>query len=479
MKILFLNLPYKFQLSRASRWPEKTKSGTLYYPYWLCYAAGVCKEKGYEVELIDCITRKMSVQDVIREVIRIRPDYIMGELTTSSVYYDYKVLEAIKKKYPSGKIIIGGTHATALSEQVLRECKAIDIVVRQEYDFTLPEIMGVVGDLQEVKGITWRSGKDIVYNPDRQWTQDLDSLPFVSRIYQEFLDVNDYFYAFARKPMIQIFSARGCPFHCNFCSYPETMSGRNLRRRSVKNFVDEIEYICKKMPEIQEIFIEDDTFTADRKRVVEICDEIIKRGLRPVWSCNTRADLPYEVMKRMKEAGCRLLVVGYESGSQKVLDETRKGIKLEQSLEFARNTKKLKLKVFGCFMIGLKGDNLETIEETFRFAKKVYPDMVFFYFSVPFPGTAFYQWVKEKGYLKTEDFSKWLNKDGYLDCLVNYPYADAKEIEKLRDRLMSRYYFSFTYIVKTFLCNLSWQELKRVTKAGFTYIGFRAKKLFQ
>ena len=208
MKILFLNLPYKFQLSRASRWPEKTKSGTLYYPYWLCYAAGVCKEKGYEVELIDCITRKMSVQDVIREVIRIRPDYIMGELTTSSVYYDYKVLEAIKKKYPSGKIIIGGTHATALSEQVLRECKAIDIVVRQEYDFTLPEIMGVVGDLQEVKGITWRSGKDIVYNPDRQWTQDLDSLPFVSRIYQEFLDVNDYFYAFARKPMIQIFSAR-------------------------------------------------------------------------------------------------------------------------------------------------------------------------------------------------------------------------------------------------------------------------------
>ena len=378
MKILFLNLPYKFQLSRASRWPEKTKSGTLYYPYWLCYAAGVCKEKGYEVELIDCITRKMSVQDVIREVIRIRPDYIMGELTTSSVYYDYKVLEAIKKKYPSGKIIIGGTHATALSEQVLRECKAIDIVVRQEYDFTLPEIMGVVGDLQEVKGITWRSGKDIVYNPDRQWTQDLDSLPFVSRIYQEFLDVNDYFYAFARKPMIQIFSARGCPFHCNFCSYPETMSGRNLRRRSVKNFVDEIEYICKKMPEIQEIFIEDDTFTADRKRVVEICDEIIKRGLRPVWSCNTRADLPYEVMKRMKEAGCRLLVVGYESGSQKVLDETRKGIKLEQSLEFARNTKKLKLKVFGCFMIGLKGDNLETIEETFRFAKKVYPDMVFF-----------------------------------------------------------------------------------------------------
>ncbi len=478
MKILFLNLPYKFQLSRTSRWPEKTKSGTLYYPYWLCYAAGVCMQKGHKVELIDCIARKMTVQDTIKAVMEIQPDYIMGEITTSSVYYDYKVLAAIKAKYPKGKIVIGGTHATALSEQVLKECNAIDVVVRQEYDFTLPEIMEAGGELRDVAGITWRDGADIIYNADRPWTEDLDSLPFVSKVYRKFLNVNDYFYAFARKPMIQIFSSRGCPHRCNFCSYPETMSGRCVRKRSVENFVDEIEYICKKMPEIQEIFIEDDTFTVDRKRVIAICKEIIKRDIHPIWSCNTRADLPYEVMKQMKAAGCRLLVVGYESGNQDVLNQTLKGIKLEQSYAFAKNTKKLGLKVFGCFMIGLKGDSLERIEETFRFAKRLYPDMVFFQQAVPFPGTGFYQWVKEEGYLKTEDYSKWLNKEGYLDCLVDYPYATAKEIEKLRDRLMSRYYFSFTYIVKTFLRNLTWQEFKRVTKAGFTYIGFRIKKLF-
>lgn len=314
-------------------------------------------------------------------------------------------------------------------------------------------------------------------NPDRPWTEDLDELPFVSKIYEKFLDVNDYCYAFARKPMIQIFSARGCPFRCNFCSYPETMSGRCFRKRSVKSFVDELEYIAVYMPYIQEIFIEDDTFTVDKKRVLEICDEIERRGLKLVWSCNTRADLPYEVMAKMKEAGCRLLVVGYESGNQKVLDETRKGIKLEDSLAFAQNTKKLGIKVFGCFMIGLKGDDLSTIEDTFRFAKKVYANEVFFQQAVPFPGTAFYQWVKDEGYLKTEDYSKWLNQDGYLDCLVNYPYANAKEIEKLRDHLMSRYYFSFTYIFKTFLANLSWVEFKRVMKAGFTYIAFRIKKI--
>lgn len=477
MKILFLNLPYRFNISRASRWPEKTKSGTLYYPYWLCYAAGICIERGHKVELIDCITRKMSVADTVKAVQKYCPDYIMGEITTPTCFYDYETIKAIKEGYPQGKIIIGGTHATALPEKVMAECPQIDMIARQEYDFTLDEIMNAGSNLEGVQGITYRCGGQIVSNPDRPWRENLDDLPFVSQVYAKFLDVNDYFYAFARKPMIQIFSARGCPFHCNFCSYPETMSGRCFRKRSVQNFVDELEYIAVKMPEIQEIFIEDDTFTVDRKRVIEICDEILRRKLQLVWSCNTRADLPLKVMEKMKAAGCRLLVVGYESGSQTVLDETKKGIRLEQSLEFAQNAKKLKLKVFGCFMIGLKGDNRSTIEETFRFAKKVYPDMCFFQQAVPFPGTGFYQWAKENGYLRTEDYSRWLNKDGYLDCLVDYPFADHKEIEKIRDNLMSRYYFSFTYIFKTFLMNLSWQEFKRVMKAGFTYIWFRLKKL--
>ena len=102
--------------------------------------------------------------------------------------------------------------------------------------------------------------------------------------------------------------------------------------------------------------------------------------------------------------------------------------------------------------------------------------MCFFQQAVPFPGTAFYQWVKGSGYLRTEDYAQWLNKDGYLNCLVDYPYADHVEIEKLRDHLMSRYYFSFTYIFKTFLKNLSASELKRVLRGGFAYIGFRVKK---
>ena len=473
--ILFLNLPYEFNISRASRWPEKTKSGTLYYPYWLAYCVGVCEEKNLKCKLVDCITKAYTIEDTIKEIENTNPNYIMCELTTPTVAYDYTTLTKIKEKFPNIKIIVGGTHATILPEQVLKECEAIDFIVRQEYDFTVPELVQT-DNLESVRGISYRKDNQIIHNPDCELT-DLDKLPFVSKVYQKYLNVDDYAYAFAQKPMIQIVASRGCPNQCNFCSYPSTMGGRNYRIRDINDLADEFEYIIKEMPEIKEIFIEDDTFTVNQKRTVEFCDELIRRNLNAVWSCNTRVDLTYETMKKMKDAGCRLLVCGYESGNQRVLDETKKGITLEQSRAFAKNARKLKIKVFGCFMIGLKGDNLETIQETYEFAKELYPDMCFFQQAVPFPGTEFYEWAKNNNYLITEDYSKWLNKDGYLNCLVDYPYADHNEIEKLRDNLMSKYYFSFAYIGKTFLANLNWTEFKRVMRGGTQYVAFRAKKM--
>lgn len=473
--ILFLNLPYEFSISRASRWPEKTKSGTLYYPYWLAYCVGACEAANLKCRLVDCITREYDLEDTLDEIRRTNPDYIMCEITTPTVSYDCRTITEIKEAFPEITIIVGGTHATILPEQVLTECPSIDIIVRQEYDFTVGEIVKADG-LENVRGISYRSDDDIIHNPDCELT-DLNRLPFVSRVYQKYLNVNDYAYAFAKKPMIQIVASRGCPNQCDFCSYPSTMGGKKYRIRDVNDLADEFEYIANEMPEIQEIFIEDDTFTVNQKRTREFCDELIRRGINAVWSCNTRVDLTYETMARMKEAGCRLLVCGYESGNQHVLDKSKKGITLKQSRDFARNARKLKIKVFGCFMIGLKGDDLETINETYEFAKELYPDMCFFQQVVPFPGTEFYNWVRKNNYLITEDYSKWLNSEGYLNCLVDYPYASHQEIEKIRDDFMSRYYFSFTYIVKTFLANLSWSEFKRIMRGGSRYILFRVKKM--
>lgn len=479
MKILFVNLPYKFDISRTSRWPEKTKSATLYYPYWLAYATGVCQDKGHTVKLVDCIASKYSINDLKDTIREFQPDFLVTEVTTSTCMEDYVALDAIKKESPELKIIVGGTHATALPEHVLENCNSVDIVARKEYDFTIEEIVSGNTPHEAIQGISYKKDGVTFHNDDREYIENLDVLPFASKIYQQFLNVDDYGYSLAQKPMVQIFSARGCPYHCNFCSYPETMGGRAFRKRSVKNFVDEIEYICLNMPEIKEIFIEDDTFTVDKQRVIDICNEMMRRNLKPIWSCNSRADLPYDVMKKMKEAGCRLLVTGFESGNQEVLNKIKKGITLKQSLEFAENARKLKLKIFGCFMIGLTGDSLDTILETYHFAKKINVDMVFFQQAVPFPGTGFYDWVKENNYISTEDYGKWLNEEGYLNCLVNYPYASSQEIERLRDKLMGKYYFSPGYIFKTFINNLSWLELKRIMKAGLAYSTFRIRKLIK
>lgn len=479
MDILFLNLPYEFMISRASRWPEKTKSGTLYYPYWISYCVGVCEQQGFDCKLVDCITREFTIEDTLNEVKKSNPKYMMCEITTPTASYDYKTLKAIKDAFPDVKLIVGGTHATILPQEVLEKCPSVDFVVRQEYDFTVPTLVNALNNgesLEDINGISYKKDNEIVHNPDCELT-DLDKLPFVSKVYQKYLNVNDYSYALAQNPMIQIVASRGCPNQCNFCSYPSTMGGRLYRTRSVKDLADEFEYIINEMPEIKEIFIEDDTFTVNQERVVEFCDELIKRNLKAIWSCNTRVDLKRDVMKKMHDAGCRLLVVGYESGNQHVLDETKKGITLTQSREFAKNAHDLGLKVFGCFMIGLKGDNLDTINDTYEFAKEIHPDMCFFQQAVPFPGTEFYEWVKSEGYLTTEDYSNWLNDDGYLNCLVNYPYASPKDIEKLRDDMMSKYYFSFAYIGKTFLANLNWTEFKRVFKGGTQYIAFRLHKM--
>jgi len=242
--------------------------------------------------------------------------------------------------------------------------------------------------------------------------------------------------------------------------------------RSAENFVEELEWVVENLPEIGEIFVEDDTFSANKKRVIEICGLIRERKLDIVWSANARADIPYEVLKKMKEAGCRMLIVGYESGNQKILDNVKKGITLKQAEDFTKSAKRAGIRIFGCFMIGLPGDTKETIEETLQFAKRLRPDMIQIEQAVPFPGTEFYSWCKKNNYLTTEDFDKWLDKNGQLDCVVSYPWLSSEEIKKMRDRLTLRFYLSPRQILYTATHNLHPSEFKRLAKASFDYLSY-------
>jgi len=478
MRVLLLNPPFKFKLSRASRWPELTKSGTLYYPFWLAYAAGVLLKTKHETNLMDAIAKEWSISKTIKEIIKFNPEILVIETSTPTIKYDINFIQRLKKHIAT-KVVLTGTHVSALPGYTLKMSNSIDFIARKEYDYTIPDLADILekkGKIKNVKGISYKRGKKIIHNPDRPPIKNLDNLPFVSEIYKKFLDISDYRYALAMHPMIQILSSRGCPNRCTFCQFPQTFMSRLFRPRSPENFVDELEYIKQELPEIKEIFIEDDTFTVDKKRVFKICELIKERNLDIKWSTNVRADLPFTLLKKMKDAGCRMLIVGYESGSQKLLNNIKKGITLKQAEEFTQAAKNAGLKIFACFMIGLPGETRETIEQTYQFAKELNPDMAFFQQAVPFPGTEFYDWCKENDYLVTNDFAKWLDPNGQLDFIVNYPNLTNKEIKDIRDSLVIKFYSSPKHIFYTLKRNLSFSEMNRLINTYKSYLIYLIKK---
>ena len=481
MKVLFLNTPFKFKISRDSRWPEYTKSGTLYYPYWLSYAAGtMMKFTDNDVLLLDAIGKSLSFQRTIKKIKDYSPGLIVMNTNTPTINTDIKFSEEVKKELPNTKIVFVGTHVSALPHETIRKSSSIDFIARGEYDFTIIDITEYLKGkkkLRNIDGITFKTkSNDIVSTKPRKLIENLDILPFVSKIYKKFLDIRDYRYALARYPMIQIWSARGCPNRCVFCQYPQVFSSHMFRPRSPENFVDELEWIVNNLKGVKEIFVEDDTMSIDKKRMIKIAQLIKKRKLDITWSFNGRADISLDVLKEIKKAGCRMIIVGYESGNQEVLNRIKKGITIKQAKRFTLNAKKVGIKIFGCFMIGLPGDTKETILETLRYAKELNPDMAFFQQAVPFPGTEMFEWAKMNGFLITEDWSKWLDENGRLNFLLSYPHLTWKDIKEMREKVTINFYLNPKWIAQTFLHNLHPDEIIRNLVSGLNYFKFLVKE---
>ncbi len=474
MKILLLNPPFKGgKFSRTSRSPAITKSGTLYYPFWLAYATGVLDKEGFQTKLIDGPARGLRDTDVIHLASDFRPDLVVIDTSTPSIYSDIKVAEKIKGQVNRSFIILVGTHPSSLPRETLELAKSIDSVAIGEYDYTIRDLAKTLAsdrNLRRITGIAFRDGANIITNDKRPLIENLDELPFVSAVYKKYLNIKDYFFAASFYPFVMIITGRGCPFRCNFCVYPQVFHSRKYRFRSPANIADEFEYIKKELPEVKEIGIEDDTFTVDRLRVRDICSLLIKRDLRIPWYAATRADLDYETMRVMKEAGCRLLIAGFESGSQDILDNIHKGIKLEDMIRFSIDAKRAGIMVHGCFMIGNPGENSKSLSETLEFAKRLNCDTAQFFPLILYPGTEAYMWAKENGYLKSENFSDWLTEDGLHNTVLATESLSAKDLVDFCDYARRRFYMRPGYLLrKSFKCLTSTDELVRTYKAFKTF----------
>lgn len=451
MKVLFLNPPFLPRFSRSQRSPAVTKSGTLYYPIWLAYAAGVLEKEGYEVKLIDAPANGLTHSQTIKEVSDFSPKLLVIDTSTPSIYNDIEIAEQLKERLPNCFTLLVGAHVSALPDETMALTTRVDAIARGEYDFTVLELAQSLKnnapDIDKILGITYKSSGQITHNAKRPIIDELDKLPMVSEVYKKHLDINNYFFAASFYPEVQIFTARGCPFRCFFCLWPQAFQGRIYRSRSPQNVLDEFLYIKHELPEVKAVVIEDDTFTVDKSRVVEICDLLIKHRLNLKWNANVRTDLDIQTMRKMKEAGCYLIIVGIENAQQNILDTIEKGLKTAYIQKFFDNAKQVGLLVHAAFMAGNPGETEETLRKNLYLAKRFLPDTVQFFPLMPYPGTKAYTWAKENGYLKINSFRDYLTKEGLHNCVIDLPGLPRDKLVKWCNYSRRVFYLNPIYIL--------------------------------
>lgn len=475
MKICFVNPPYKAEFgkfSRESRSPAITKSGALYYPLWLIYAAAYCEKNGFEITFLDAPAKQMNEETSFAYIKEHASDaglFVFGT-STPSIKSDAMFATQVKALFPETFTLLVGTHPSARPEETMAYSTGIDAVAIGEYDNIVLELARAIKtkeDIGSVRGLCIKDGGTFKKTAPMPAMRNLDDIPFASEFIAKYLDPRDYFFAAATYPSIQMFTGRGCPFRCNFCVYPQTMHGHAFRARTAENVVAEFEYIANNFPEVKEVVIEDDTFTANKKRVLEICSLLVERKLnkRLRWLCNARVNLDLETMKAMKKAGCRLIIPGIESGSQQILDNIKKGTKVEQFHTYVTNAKKAGLLIHACYMVGNNGETKETMQQTLELALKLNTDTAQFFPLIPYPGTEAYDWAYSNGYIET-DYDKYCRPDGTHNTVLSLPGLTAQEMVDFCNMARKRYYLRPRYIMHRLRVGLTDpSDLKRSLKA--------------
>ena len=375
--------------------PQATKYSQP--PMGLATIAAVLERLGYQVAVVDANALKLKLEDIVSYVID--ADVVGLTAMTPTINMAITIAHHLKKANPDLTIILGGAHATLLPSETLVSAPEIDVVVRGEGEQTIVELLRALEyrqPLSKIPGISYRKDDRVVSNPAKPTNIDLDSLPFLAYHllpWRRYRPHPPHGRAF---PFTAIITSRGCPYRCSYCSKP--IFGSKFRAQSPERVVDEVAYYKDRFG-VKELAFYDDVFTLNKKRAYAIAEEIIKRGLKIGWTCETRVNLvDKDLLSHMKQAGCYAIAYGIESASPEILDTLNKGITIDEVEEAIRLTQEVGLQTIGYFMIGSPGESPETIGKTIEFAKKLKLDFAQFAITTPFPGTELYNlYLKDKG----------------------------------------------------------------------------------
>src|SRR5947208_16695621 len=469
LKTLFLNPPSfeNFDGGASSRWPATREIESYWYPVWLAYPAGMLEGS----RLLDAPPHHVSTEDTIQ----LTKQYEFLVLFTSTPGFpgDIRLAARMKEANPNLKIAFVGPHVTTLPERSLQECAAIDFVCRREFDYSTVEFANGK-PLSEILGISYRDGNGkVMHNPDRPDVQDLDALPNATDVYYRGLDVRRYNVPFLLHPFVSLYTTRGCPAQCTFCLWPQTLSGHPWRKRSSDDVAREMAKAKEYWPYVKEFFFDDDTFNIQKARTIELCAKLKPLGL--TWSCSSRVNTDYETLKAMKDAGCRLLIVGYESGDQQILKNIKKGATIERARQFTKDCHQLGLVVHGDFILGLPGETRETINNTINFAKELDVETIQVSVAHAYPGTELYEYATKNGFMVADN--KMVDEGGHQLAHIQYPGLPADEILDSVHRFYDEYYFRPKAIFRILhKAAFDGGERKRLYKEAKTFLKVRAMR---
>lgn len=455
-KKILLIYPPSPVMNREDRCQQPTKDLLVIPPLPptdLMYLASIAEQQGLEAMIRD-YSLGGNFEEDLKEF---KPDYLLLNVATPTLQSDLDCLKIAKKICPKIITIAKGAVFLTFNSEILLKNKALTYIISGEAEETLKELLSGDVEINDILGLWHRDGLVAKFNGVRPFIQNLDELPFPAR---HLIDNNIYRRPDNNNVQAVIKVSRGCPHHCFFCLATLT-SGSKVRMRSPENIIAEIRECITKY-NIKNFIFWSDIFNQDREWTMNLCKKIIDSGLKFTWSANTRADTADERMaKYMHKAGCRLVSIGVESGSQYILDKIGKGTTINEIRDTVKAFKKAKIKVYNYFVIGLPWDDEDTINETINFAIELDSDFVSFYTATPLPATRFYHYVKNELHEEIESFEN----SYYEPCISTYSLSKERILE-LHKRAVKAFYLRPLYILKMLVKIRSFYEIKSYFMAG-------------
>jgi anaerobic magnesium-protoporphyrin IX monomethyl ester cyclase len=453
MKICLINSPPNFSgISHESKISTFKKylngqieSRSSWPPLGVLYIGTIIKEGGYEVSVLDAAAKGWPIDKILEWVKNESPDVIGLSALTPSFVQAMEIARRSKELLPDVKIIVGGYHVTFAPAKTLNEFPFIDVIVRGEGEETILEILNVLnngGKLSGISGISYLNNQQVVHTPSRSIKKDIDKLPFPDRglIEDEYTGEIGGFSTTAGR-FTTVITSRGCPYSCTFCAC-SSFRGRICSFRSPENVVDELEDLVSKGYE--DIGIVDDNFMLDKKRVEKICELIKNRRLKFYWWCEGRVDnANYDILKKMENAGCRVIYYGVESANKRILKYYKKGTTPQQSINAVEAAKKAGLNVLGTFVVGAPIETKDEVLNTLNFVKKLNIDLPQINILGVAPGMAI--WNELVANNKKIESEHW--KTGFRPVEMNMcEYSSDWLMDAIHDT--NKEFFNFRFLIK-------------------------------